>query len=74
MRRLIAYAEKIFRFSEDLVAPITDRRPEPRIATATVIKAATCIPLHKFGTKFLGSDRRNVGINQQIWVSSADLH
>ena len=43
MRRLIAYAEKIFRFSEDLVAPITDRRPEPRIATATVIKAATCM-------------------------------
>lgn len=40
MRRLIAYAEKIFRFSQDLVAPITDRRLQPRIATATIIKAA----------------------------------
>lgn len=40
MRRLIAYAEKIFRFSLDMVAPITDRRPEPRIATATIVKAA----------------------------------
>ncbi|MGH9650091.1 MAG: transposase, partial [Terriglobales bacterium] len=40
MRRLIAYAEKVFCFSRDLVAPIRDRRSEPRIATATVIKAA----------------------------------
>lgn len=41
MRRLIAYAEKIFRFSVALVDLVTDRRPEPRIATAIVIKAAT---------------------------------
>ena len=40
LRRLIAYAEKTFHFSQDMVAPITDRRLEPRIATATVVKAA----------------------------------
>ena len=50
MRRLIAYAEKIFRFSQDLVASITDRRLEPRIATATVIKAATCMFWARMGS------------------------
>lgn len=36
LRRLIAYSEKIFRFSRDVVAPISDRRTEPRISTAAV--------------------------------------
>ena len=39
LRRLIAYSEKVFRFSA-LMAGITDRRLEPRIATAVVAKSA----------------------------------
>ena len=40
LRRLIAYSEKVFRFSAELIAGITGRRLEPRIATATVAKSA----------------------------------
>ena len=40
LRRLIAYSEKIFDLSRDIVAPISDRRPEPRISTAAVVKSA----------------------------------
>ena len=43
LRRLIAYADKVFRLSDLLIASITDRRPEPRIATATV--AMACLVL-----------------------------
>src|SRR5438445_10390148 len=40
LRRLIAYSEKVFRLSTGLMASLTDRRPEPRISTVTVAKAA----------------------------------
>lgn len=40
LRRLIAYSDKVFHLSALLIGPITDRRPEPRISTATVAKAA----------------------------------
>ena len=40
LRRLIAYSEKIFDLSRHIVAPILDRRPEPRISTAAVVKSA----------------------------------
>jgi len=40
LRRLIAYSEKIFALSREVVAPLSDRRPEPRIATAAVVKSA----------------------------------
>ena len=40
LRRLIAYSEKIFWLSTDLLTPITDRRLEPRIPTLLVAKAA----------------------------------
>jgi hypothetical protein len=40
LRRLIAYSEKIFGLSRDVVAPLSDRRPEPRISTTTVVKSA----------------------------------
>lgn len=50
MRRLITYAEKIFRFSRDLVAPVTDRRREPRMATATVVKAAAAMFWARMGS------------------------
>src|ERR1035437_10528878 len=31
LRRLSAYSEKVFRFSTELMASLTDSRPEPRI-------------------------------------------
>ena len=40
LRRLIAYADKVFHFSALLIGSITDRRPEPRIYTAAVAKAS----------------------------------
>jgi len=40
LRRLIGYSQKVFRLSTRLIASFTDRRPEPRISTATVAKAA----------------------------------
>jgi Transposase DDE domain len=40
LRRLIAYADKVFHLSALLIGSITDRRPEPRISTATVAKAS----------------------------------
>jgi hypothetical protein len=40
LRRLIAYSDKVCHLSALLIASITDRRPEPRISTATVAKAA----------------------------------
>jgi hypothetical protein len=40
LRRLIGYSQKVFRLSTKLIASFTDRRPEPRISTATVAKAA----------------------------------
>src|SRR5713226_9402435 len=40
LRRLIAYSEKIFHLSRDVVAPLSDRRPEPRISTAAVVNFA----------------------------------
>ena len=43
LRRLIAYSEKIFHFSRDVITPISDRRPGPRISTAAVVKSATVL-------------------------------
>ena len=40
LRRLIRYAEKVFHISRDILAPVSDRRREPRIATAAAVKAA----------------------------------
>lgn len=40
LRRLFAYAEKVFGLSAHVVAPVSDRRQEPRIATAVVVKSA----------------------------------
>src|ERR1700680_4127890 len=50
LRRLIAYSEKIFRFSRDVVAPISDRRMEPRISTAAVVKSATVLFWARLGS------------------------
>jgi hypothetical protein len=40
LRRLIAYAEKIFDLSRDILAPISDFRQQPRISTVVVVKSA----------------------------------
>lgn len=40
LRRLIAYAEKIFDLSREVIAPVADSRPQPRISTAVVVKSA----------------------------------
>jgi hypothetical protein len=37
LRRLIAYAEKIFHLSRDIIAPLADARLQPRITTAAVV-------------------------------------
>ncbi len=50
LRRLIAYSEKVFRFSAELIAGITDRRVEPRIATATVAKSAAVLFWTRMGS------------------------
>ena len=43
LRRLIAYSEKIFRFSETVVAHVVDRRLQPRIPTAVIVKSVTVL-------------------------------
>lgn len=40
LRRLIRYAEKVFHVSRDGMAPLSDRRLEPRISTAAVVTSA----------------------------------
>ena len=50
LRRLIAYADKVFRLSDVLLASITDRRPEPRISTTTVAKAALALFWARLGS------------------------
>ena len=43
LRRLIAYAKKLFQFSEDIVAGIVDRRLQPRLPTAGIVKAVAVL-------------------------------
>jgi hypothetical protein len=50
LRRLIAYSDKVFHLSSLLIASITDRRPEPRISTATVAKAAMVLFWARMGS------------------------
>jgi hypothetical protein len=50
LRRLIAYSENVFRLSTGLIASLTDRRPEPRISTATVAKAAMVLFWARMGS------------------------
>jgi hypothetical protein len=40
----------VFRFSTGLIASLTDRRPEPRISTATVAKAAMVLFWARMGS------------------------
>ena len=40
LRRLRGYAEKVWGLSRHVVAPVSDRRAKPRMATAGMVKAA----------------------------------
>src|ERR1017187_7532704 len=50
LRRLIAYSDKVFHLSALLIASLTDRRPEPRISTATVAKTAMVLFWARMGS------------------------
>jgi hypothetical protein len=48
--RLIAYSEKIFHFSRDVLTSISDSRAEPRISTAAVVKSAMALFWARMGS------------------------
>lgn len=50
LRRLISYAEKIFSLSQTLVPAIQDRRPQPRIPTAPLVKSALVMLWARLGS------------------------
>jgi hypothetical protein len=50
LRRLLAYAEKVFQFSGTVVAGITDRRLQPRIPTALVVKSVAVLFWARMGS------------------------
>jgi Transposase DDE domain len=50
LRRLIAYSEKLFRFSETVVAVVVDRRLQPRIPTAIIVKSVTVLFWARMGS------------------------
>src|SRR6202140_5680675 len=50
LRRLIAYADKIFQLSKDIVTPVSDRREKPRISTAAVVKSSMVLFWARMGS------------------------
>ena len=50
LRRLIAYAEKVFQFSGTVVAGVVDRRPQPRIPTSAVLKSVAVLFWTRMGS------------------------
>lgn len=50
LRRLIGYAEKIFQFSQAVVANVVDRRLQPRIPTACIVKAVAALFWARMGS------------------------
>jgi hypothetical protein len=50
LRRLIVYSEKVFRFSEVIVARIVDRRTQPRIPTSLVVQSAAVLFWARMGS------------------------
>lgn len=50
LRRLIAYAEKIFQFSDTLVAGVVDRRLQPRIPTSLVVRSVAVLFWARMGS------------------------
>jgi hypothetical protein len=50
LRRLIAYAEKIFQFSNTVVAGVADRRRQPRIPVSRVVKSVAVLFWTRMGS------------------------
>src|ERR1700675_2635077 len=50
LRRLIAYSEKIFQLSKDIVTLVSDRRKKPRISTAAVVKSSLVLFWARLGS------------------------
>ena len=50
LRRLIAYSEKIFQLSKDIVTQVSDRREKPRISTAAVVKSSLVLFWARLGS------------------------
>jgi hypothetical protein len=50
LRRLIAYAEKVFQLSETIVAVIVDRRLQPRIPTGVIVKSVAVLFWARMGS------------------------
>jgi len=50
LRRLIAYSEKVFQFSETVIAGVLDRRSLPRIPTALVVKSVVALFWARMGS------------------------
>jgi hypothetical protein len=50
LRRLIAYSEKLFQFSETVVTGVVDRRRQPRIPTAVIVKSVAVLFWTRMGS------------------------
>lgn len=50
LRRLIAYAEKVFQLSDTVVAGVVDRRPQPRIPVSHVVKSIAVLFWTRMGS------------------------
>jgi hypothetical protein len=50
LRRLIAYSEKVFRLSGEVIAGIADRRPQPRILTARIVQSVAALFWTRMGS------------------------
>ena len=50
LRRLIAYSEKVFQFSETIVASVADRRRQPRIPISLVVKSVAVLFWARMGS------------------------
>lgn len=50
LRRLIAYSEKIFALSADILMQVSDRRLEPRISAVAVVKSALVLFWARMGS------------------------
>ena len=50
LRRLLAYAEKVFQFSGTIVAGVVDRRRQPRIPTSAVLQSVAALFWARLGS------------------------
>ena len=50
LRRLIAYSDKVFQFSGTVIANMGDRRLEPRIPTAVIVKSVAAMFWTRMGS------------------------